>query len=148
MGLTGLRRSSHKDDLSKSSKRKIEKKLNFITSKLKKRLRSRQKKLKAYDLSVLSYILPNESLKKPSRSANFKVNCKNRQKLVQKESELLRFVHSHPAFQADPISAIQQHLEQTQPPPPVEARRSNKSKKEKRKRSKKSASVQNMEMMY
>ncbi|KAH0448455.1 hypothetical protein IEQ34_022255 [Dendrobium chrysotoxum] len=155
-------RSTHKDDLSKSSKRKIEKKLNFITKiteavrslgakkaiSKKKRLRSRQKKLKAYDLSVLSDFLPNESLQKPSRSTDFKVNCKNRQKLVQKESELLRFVHSHPAFQADPISAIQQHLEQTQPQPPVETRGSNKSKKEKRKRSKKSASVQNMEMMY
>ncbi|KAK8913733.1 hypothetical protein KSP39_PZI023979 [Platanthera zijinensis] len=160
MGLAGLRSSTQKDDLSKSSKRRIEKKLNFIakitesitslgakkTISKKKKLRSRQKKLKAYDLSVLSEFLPDPALKNASRTTVLKVNCKNRQKLVQRETEALRSVHDHPVFQADPISAIQQHLEQTQPPPPLE-KRVKRSKKDKRKKSKlPTAGLQSMEV--
>lgn len=159
MGLASLRSSTRKDDLPKSSKRRIEKKLNFIakitesitslgakkTISKKKRLRSRQKKLKPYDLSVLSDFLPDPALKNASRTTKFKVNCKNRQKLVQRETEVLRSVHYHPVFQADPIAAIQRHLEQTQPPPPVE-KRVKRSKKDKRKKSKRPAGLQSMEM--
>ncbi|XP_020593909.1 putative ribosome biogenesis protein slx9-like [Phalaenopsis equestris] len=165
MGLTGLRRSSREGDLSKSSKRKIEKKLKFIskiteavsslsakkTISKKKRLRSRQKKLRAYDLSALSDFLPDEALQKSSKSPVFKLNCKNRQKLVEIESELLRSVHRHPAFQADPIAAIQQHLEQTQPPSSAEEKGDKKSKKDnkdKRKKRSNYAIAQNMEMTY
>ncbi|KAG0452094.1 hypothetical protein HPP92_011327 [Vanilla planifolia] len=160
MGLTGLRRSTGRKELPKSSKRKIEKKLNFITkiseavSSLrakkaigkKKRLRSRKKKLKAYDLGVLADFLPDpDSFKKLSaKPTDLKLNCKNRLKLLQKESQQLSAVHSHPLFQADPISAIQLHLEQTQPPI-EEEKKPNKGKRDKRKKAK-SAGLRNMDI--
>ncbi|MFQ6630202.1 hypothetical protein Gotur_007174, partial [Gossypium turneri] len=78
----------------------------------KKKLRSRQKKLKAYDLSALSEFLPE--LKAP-RANDFKLNCKSRQQLILKEGKQLSAVLEHPAFQADPLAAIHQHLQNTQP---------------------------------
>ncbi|KAK9990094.1 hypothetical protein SO802_025079 [Lithocarpus litseifolius] len=49
----------------------------------KKKLRSRQKKLKAYDLSSLSEFLPElKTLWQPSPAAQFKLNCKSMQKLI------------------------------------------------------------------
>ncbi|CAN8266889.1 unnamed protein product [Cochlearia groenlandica] len=117
---------------SKSDK-KFEKKLQFYTkvkdtlSSLsvqkeigkKKKLRSRQKKLKAYDLSTLSEFLPecNASLQKSALPApELKMNCKRRQELVLSEGERLNTVLDHPAFQADPIGSIFQHLQSQQPP--------------------------------
>ncbi|KAM3757698.1 hypothetical protein ACB098_02G209100 [Castanea mollissima] len=49
----------------------------------KKKLRSRQKKLKAYDLSSVSEFLPELKIpRQPSPAAEFKLNCKSKQKLM------------------------------------------------------------------
>ena len=55
----------------------------LLVSHQKKKLRSRQKKLKVYDFSALSEFLPE--LKAPKQStpaADFKLNCKSRQQLM------------------------------------------------------------------
>lgn len=130
MGSTSVRPDSEGKE-SKSFKRKIEKKLKFygkvrdaviaLAAKKaiskKKRSRSRQKKLKAYDLSTLSEFLPDLSApRQPSRETNLKFNCKSRQKLVQREGAQLRTVLNDPTFLNDPVSAIHQYLQRTQPP--------------------------------
>lgn len=49
----------------------------------KKKLRSRQKKLKVYDLSTLSESLPElKGPKQPPAAPKFKLNCKSRTELV------------------------------------------------------------------
>ncbi|OVA15904.1 hypothetical protein BVC80_1821g67 [Macleaya cordata] len=162
MGLTGLRPSSSKDKESSKSNRKFDKKLEFYSKVRdtvaslgakkaigkKKKLRSRQKKLKAYDLSSLTEFLPE--LKNPRQPAptNLKLNCKSRQKLVEKESERLKTVLSHPAFQSDPLAAIHQHLESTQPAPVEKPKEKSKKcgKKKKGKKSKTSSGVQSMDI--
>ncbi|PON73965.1 ribosome biogenesis protein [Parasponia andersonii] len=48
----------------------------------KKKLRSRQKKLKAYDLSSLSEFLPKFKKSQQPPPADWKLNCKSRQKLM------------------------------------------------------------------
>ncbi|KAK3420713.1 hypothetical protein EUGRSUZ_H03226 [Eucalyptus grandis] len=80
----------------------------------KKKLRSRQKKLKAYDLSALSEFLP-EAETKQRPPTEFKLSCRSRGKLILKEGKQLSTVLSHPAFHSNPLAAIQQHLESTQP---------------------------------
>lgn len=47
-----------------------------------KKKRSRQKKLKAYDLSTLSECLPELKSPTPSEPAELKINCKRRNGLV------------------------------------------------------------------
>ena len=55
----------------------------LIVSHQKKKLRSRQKKLKAYDLSAMSEFLPElKAPKQPIPAAKFKLNCKSRQQLM------------------------------------------------------------------
>ncbi|URE15390.1 hypothetical protein MUK42_10767 [Musa troglodytarum] len=81
----------------KSFKRKLEKKQKFYAKvkdavvslsakkaiSKKKRLRSRQKKMKVYDLSALSELLPDTNTTEQSSSRNnLKLNCKTRRKLV------------------------------------------------------------------
>uniref|UniRef100_A0A6N2KF30 Uncharacterized protein n=1 Tax=Salix viminalis TaxID=40686 RepID=A0A6N2KF30_SALVM len=64
------------------------------------KLRSRQKKLKAHELSSLTEFLPE--LKPPRQSkpaSEFKLNSKSRQKLMR----------------ADPLGSIHQHSQSTQP---------------------------------
>ncbi|XP_031288141.1 uncharacterized protein LOC116146827 isoform X2 [Pistacia vera] len=88
----------------------------YFISKQKKKLRSRQKKLKAYDLSSLSEFLPElKSPQQPIAATDFKLNCKSRKKLILKEGKQLSTVLNHPAFQVDPLAAIHQHLESTAP---------------------------------
>ncbi|KAL4278249.1 hypothetical protein GQ457_03G003250 [Hibiscus cannabinus] len=48
-------------------------------------------------------------------ASDFKLNCKSRQQLILKEGKQLTAVLEHPAFQADPLAAIHQHLRNTQP---------------------------------
>ncbi|KAJ0965382.1 hypothetical protein J5N97_026520 [Dioscorea zingiberensis] len=154
MGLTGLRPSSGRKEKSKSSKTKLEKKLHFfekvkdsagsLNAKKsigkKTKLRSRKKKLKAYDLSSLSEFLPDlDASQKQTKGTNFKLNSKSRLKLVQKESVQLKAVLNHPTFQADPIAAIHQYLERTQPPADQE-KQAGKTKKAKKKGAKKKSS--------
>lgn len=154
MGLTGLRPSSGRKEKSKSSKSKLEKKRQFIEKikdtavslNVKKSIgkktkpRSRQKKLKAYDLSSLSEFLPDlDASKKQTKETNLKLNSKSRLKLVQRESAQLKAVLNHPVFQIDPIAAIHQHLERTQPPVDQE-KQAGKTKKVKKKSAKKRSS--------
>ncbi|EOA24882.1 hypothetical protein CARUB_v10018172mg [Capsella rubella] len=119
-------------ELTTKSDKKLDKKLQFYTKVKdtvtslsvqkdigkKKKIRSRQKKLKAYDLSNLSEFLPEfNALQKSALPApDLKMNCKRRQKLVLTEGERLNKVLDHPAFQADPVGSIFQHLQSQQPP--------------------------------
>ncbi|KAL8156177.1 uncharacterized protein LOC141667536 [Apium graveolens] len=116
----------------------------------KKKLRSRQRKLKAYDLSALSEFLPDEKKeKKQPIAADFKLTCKSRQTLVLKEGKQLNNVLNHPAFQADPLGAIHQHLQNTQPLTEVKQIKKPKKggkKKAKGKKSKASSAPQSMEL--
>lgn len=159
MGLNNVR-----SDASKKADRKFEKKLQFYSKvreavaslsakkaieKKNKNARRRQKKLKAYDLSTLTDFLPDLTEEQnPAPPANSEVNCKSRQKLVLKESKQLMTVLGHPVFQSDPLAAIHQHLQSTQPPP--EKKPGKKSivdgKKKKKKKSKSSSGVESMAM--
>ncbi|XP_065870997.1 uncharacterized protein [Euphorbia lathyris] len=138
-----------REDSSSKSDRKFEKKLQFYAkvkdkvaglnaqkSIKKNKLRSRQKKLKAYDLSSLTEFLPE--ITAPQQPTPFKLNCKSRQKLLLKESKQLSTVLNHPAFQSDPLEAIHQHLQNTQPPadekPKKKLKNKNGSKKRKMKK--------------
>ncbi|KAL3843902.1 hypothetical protein ACJIZ3_001305 [Penstemon smallii] len=106
--------------------RKFEKKVQFyevvrssvaqktITKEKKQKKRSRQRKLKAYDMSALSNYLPELKAPSESRPAEFKLNCKNRNKLLLREDNHMKTVISDPVFQSDPLSAIYQHLQSTQ----------------------------------
>ncbi|KAK7279717.1 hypothetical protein RJT34_24774 [Clitoria ternatea] len=144
MGKTSTRSDS-------KSSRKFEKKLQFyskvkdaVTSlsaqksiaKKKSKQQRRQNKLKAYNLSSLLDSLPE--LKAPQKTVSeddFKLNCKSRKKLILKERERLSAVLKDPTFQADPLSAIQQYLQKTQPiveEPPKKKLNKNGSKKKKK----------------
>lgn len=144
---------------SKSDK-KFEKKLQFYTKVKdtlaslsvqkeigkKKKNRRRQKKLKAYDLSTLSEFLPevNASQKSAQPAPDLKMNCKRRQELVLSEGERLNKVLDHPAFQADPIGSIFQHLQSEQPPveeKPKKKTNTNGSKKRKNRKKGKAESM-------
>ncbi|EAZ20110.1 hypothetical protein OsJ_35705 [Oryza sativa Japonica Group] len=81
---------------------------------IKSKQRSRQKKLKAYDLSMLSEFLPETDASNLHTEA--KLNCKSKQALVQREAAQLNAVLTNPQFQLDPFAAIHQHLLSTQPP--------------------------------
>ncbi|KAL5206738.1 hypothetical protein ABZP36_034947 [Zizania latifolia] len=114
--------SSKKHEL--KSKQRLEKKLSFYTKvkdsvtslNAKKTIskRSRQKKLKAYDLSALSEFLPETDVLQQRTEA--KLNCKSKQALVQREAAQLNAVLKNTQFQLDPFAAIHQHLLSTQPP--------------------------------
>ncbi|KAF3338544.1 Ribosome biogenesis protein SLX9 [Carex littledalei] len=95
MGLTGVRSESKSKDSKSSFKRKVEKKLGFynkvqdaiVKKETKtKKLRSRKKKMKAYNLSALAEFLPDlETLAKTKETGVIKeekINCKTRQSLV------------------------------------------------------------------
>ncbi|WOL08891.1 hypothetical protein Cni_G17644 [Canna indica] len=155
------KRSSSSVKESKSFKRKLEKKEKFYTKvkdavvslsakktiSKKKRLRSRQKKMKAYDLSALTEYLPNlDGAQKSTSAINLKPNCKNRQKLVQLEGAQLRQVLNDPLFQMDPLTAIHQHLQKTQPPACDKEQVPIKSKKNKKKVKRPSSGSQLMDM--
>uniref|UniRef100_A0A2P2JXJ6 Uncharacterized protein MANES_10G074300 n=1 Tax=Rhizophora mucronata TaxID=61149 RepID=A0A2P2JXJ6_RHIMU len=153
---------SRQESTSKSE-RKFEKKLQFYAKvrdsvvalnatksiAKKKKLRSRQNKLKAYDLSSLSEFLPE--LKAPRQqipAAEHKLNCKSRKKLILKEGKQLSTVLNHPAFLSDPLGAIHQHLESTQPAPDEKPKKMSSKKggkKSKGKKSKASNGTQSMD---
>lgn len=154
-------KSTSKSQSSKSD-RKFEKKLRFYTKvrdavtsltakraiAKKKKLRSRQKKLKAYDLAALSEFLPElKGSRQPAPAPEFKLNCKSRQKLILKEGKQLSTVLNHPAFQVDPLAAIHQHLESTQPVLDEKPKkRMNKTGKKKKKGGKSKASLEPQSM--
>ncbi|XP_068312714.1 uncharacterized protein [Pyrus communis] len=151
MGKPGSRSES-----STKADRKFEKKLEFYakvrdavsslgaqkTIVKKKKLRSRQKKLKAYDLSSFSEFLPELKEKRPTPASEFKINCKSKKKLVLKEGKQLTTVLNHPTFKSNPLAAIHQHLQSTQPVVDVKPeRRKNRSGSKKRKENKSKASI-------
>ncbi|KAB5541303.1 hypothetical protein DKX38_014277 [Salix brachista] len=140
-----------REDASSKADRKLEKKVQFYSKvrdtvsvlnakksiTKKKKLRSRQKKLKAYDLSTLTDFLPE--LKSPQQS-----------KPVDelKEGKQLSVVLNHPAFQADPLGSIHQHLLSTQPvaeEKPKKKMNKNGGKKVKGKKSKSLTTPQSMD---
>ncbi|KAM7271040.1 hypothetical protein ACFE04_030254 [Oxalis oulophora] len=149
-----------KDSKSKSD-RKFEKKVEFynkikehVTSlaveksiKKKKKLRPNQKKLKAYNLSSLSEFLPEIKEPEPRAPAEFKLSSKSRHKLMLKEGDRMTAVLNHSVFQSDPLAAIHQHLQNTQPVVDEKPKKRNKngSKKSKKKKSK-GAAPQSMDM--
>ncbi|XAR59422.1 hypothetical protein NMG60_11015257 [Bertholletia excelsa] len=156
MGKTSLR-----SEASTRADRKFEKKLQFYakvrdtvaslsaqkTISKTKKVRTRYKKLKAYDLSTLSEFLPDlKASKQPT--PDFKLNSKSRKNLVLKETNQLKTVLSHPAFQSDPLAAIHQHLQSTQPVRDEKPQRKNKNgkKKAKKKKPKASSGPQSMEI--
>ncbi|PIA51123.1 hypothetical protein AQUCO_01100155v1 [Aquilegia coerulea] len=98
----------------------------------KKNLNRRQKKLKAYDLTSLNELLPE--LKDPGQR--------------EKEGKQLKAVLSNPVFQLDPLAAIHQHLERTQPICPIEKSKKKLSKtgKNKRKKQKATSAAQAMDL--
>ncbi|VAH33323.1 unnamed protein product [Triticum turgidum subsp. durum] len=105
----------------------------------KKKQRSRQKKLKAYDLSALSEFLPQTA--SSQQQTEVKLNRKSKQALVQRESAQLNAVLNNAQFQLDPLAAIHQHLVSTQPPSSVKddesAKSGKKSRKDKKRKKKK-----------
>ncbi|CAL1388709.1 unnamed protein product [Linum trigynum] len=145
---------SRKDSNAKAE-RKFEKRLDFYNKvkdsvvlnatksiAKKKKLRSRQKKLKPYDLSTLSEFLPElNAPKQRAPEKEFKLNCKSRRKLLEVEGKQLNTVLNHPAFQADPFGSIHQHVLSTLPPAEDKPRKKdNKNGKKKKSKSKKSKS--------
>ncbi|KAL5855482.1 hypothetical protein ACOSQ4_005284 [Xanthoceras sorbifolium] len=157
-------KSSAKTESTKSDN-KFEKKLQFyakvrdtvtsLTAKKaitkKKKVRSRHKKLKVYDLSSLTEFLPElKGSRQLAPAPEFKLNCKSRQKLILKEGKQLSAVLNHPTFQEDPLAAIHQHLESTQPisddKPKKRMNKNGKKKKKKGGKSKTSLGPQSMDM--
>ncbi|XP_058769494.1 uncharacterized protein LOC131643319 [Vicia villosa] len=125
-----------------------------IAKKKSRQQRRQEKKLKAYSLSSLLETLPElkEQLKaspKP-QEANFKLNCKNRQKLVLEEGKNLSEVFKNHSFQMNPLAAIHQHLRNLQPVPVVEEqqpkKKGNVNGSRKRKMKKARAGVQSMDI--
>uniref|UniRef100_A0A7N0ZQY4 Ribosome biogenesis protein slx9-like n=1 Tax=Kalanchoe fedtschenkoi TaxID=63787 RepID=A0A7N0ZQY4_KALFE len=146
MGLASLR-----SDSGSKKKRKSEKKVQFSTKVKetvaglaakkvigkKRKLRSRQKKLKAYDLSALTESLPDVNSAKRADPTDLKLNSKRRQQLVLKEGSQLKGVLNHPVFQADPLGSLYQHLASTQPAVEETAKKPSKDKKRKKSKAKK-----------
>ncbi|CAN4122244.1 unnamed protein product [Withania somnifera] len=154
-------KTTSRGDAAARAERKFEKKLEFYakvrhtvaslaTQKTisKKKVRSRQKKLKAYDLSTLTEFLPELKGSPKPKPAEFKLKSKTRKNLVLKEGNQLQAVINHPAFQSDPLGAIHQHLQSTQPAAEEKPkRRENKNGSRKgKKKSKASAGLQLMEI--
>nr|GMD07176.1 putative ribosome biogenesis protein slx9-like [Ipomoea batatas] len=147
--LFSMGKARPREDASTKADRKFEKKVQFYTKvrdtvaslsaqkaiTKKTKVQRRKKKLQAYDLSSLSEFLPElEAHQKPK--AELKLNRKTKQKLVLKEGDQLRAVIGHPAFQSNPLQAIYQHLQGTQPldsEKPKRDRKKGKGKKEKSK---------------
>jgi len=148
--MTSFRTGPKKQEL--NSKKKLDKKLSFYTKvkdtvtslnaqkaiSKKKNQRSRQKKLKAYDLSALAEFLPQTA--GSQQQTEVKLDSKSKQALVQRESAQLNVVLNNPQFQLDPLAAIHQHLVSTQPPSSVKddqsAKSGKKSRKDKKRRKK------------
>ncbi|KAB1208427.1 hypothetical protein CJ030_MR7G022715 [Morella rubra] len=133
----------------------------------KKKLRSRQKKLKAYDLSSLTEFLPElKAPRQPTPATELKLNfaaavslCTMLLKhvfgnngfiiLSLKEGRQLNTVLNHPAFLSDPLAAIHQHIQSTQPvtdEKPKKKANKNGGRKRKGKRSMASDGTQSMVM--
>ncbi|KAK9690920.1 hypothetical protein RND81_09G163300 [Saponaria officinalis] len=160
MGLSNIR-----SEALEKSERKFEKKLQFYSKvrenvaslratktigKKNKNARKRQKNLKAYDLSTLAEILPEATAQRkgPAPLPKPGKKCKSRQTLVLQEANRLKTVFSNPVFQADPLAAIHQHLQTTQPAPERQPRKKSNddTKKKRKKKSKTSSTPRSMEM--
>lgn len=151
--------STSDGDLKTRADRKFDKKVQFyetirnavahksIAKEKKQRKRSRQKKLKAYDLSSLSDFLPELKAPKEPRPAEFKLNSKTRNNLVLKESNQLKIVINHPTFQSDPLGAIYQHLQNTQPPMDEKPKRKDRKTVKKKAKGKKSKALSGTQSM-
>lgn len=153
---------SSKQDGETKAERKFGKKLEFYSKVRdtvanlnvqktinKKNRRSRQKKLKAYDLSVLADQLPDIKTSKEATPAKFKLNCKTRQNLVVREANQFNAVLNNAAFQSNPLDAIYQHLLSTQPADEIKPKKfgsKDKKNKVKKKKSKSASGLSTMEI--
>ncbi|PIN17598.1 hypothetical protein CDL12_09733 [Handroanthus impetiginosus] len=159
MGKTSSRsKQKHDTDGKTRTDRKFEKKMQFyemvrgavakkvISKEKQQKKRSRQKKLKAYDLSSLSEYLPELKASSEAGPAEFKINSKRRNSIVLKESSQLKTVINHPVFQSDPLSAIYQHLQNTQPLTDEKPKRKDGKTRKNKTKKKKSNTSQSMEM--
>ncbi|XP_057458247.1 uncharacterized protein LOC130749004 isoform X1 [Lotus japonicus] len=142
---------------------KLEKKLQFYSkvkdtvaslsaqksiSKKKSKQQRRQNKLKAYNLSSILESLPElKASQKSDCEDDFKLNCKSRKKLLLNEGQRLSAVLKDDFFQADPLSVIHQHLQNTQPIVEKQPKKKvNKNGSKKRKKSKASTGLPSMDM--
>ncbi|GER45982.1 NAD(P)-binding Rossmann-fold superfamily protein [Striga asiatica] len=137
---------------------KFEKKMQFydlvrsavakkaISKEKQQKKRSRQKRLKAYDLSSLSEYLPEVNSPSESKPSELKINSKTRNKLVLKEGNQLKTVINHPIFQSDPLGAIYQHLQNTQPVVDKKPKRKDDKMRKKKLKQKSSKGLQSMEI--
>ncbi|KAL9317246.1 hypothetical protein ACSQ67_013763 [Phaseolus vulgaris] len=118
-------------------------------SKKKSKQQRRQNKLKAYNLSSLLESLPEvkaSKKKQPSGENDSKLNCKSRQTLVLKERDRFSAVIKELSVQADPLFAIQQYLQKTQPVvEELPKKKVNKNGSKKKKKSKASTGLKSME---
>ncbi|KAG4967735.1 hypothetical protein JHK87_033386 [Glycine soja] len=119
-----------------------------ITKKKKKsKQQRRQKKLKAYNLSSLLESLPEvKASKKPGCANDSKLTCKSRQMLVLTERDRISAVLNDPNFQADPLSAIHQYIQNKQPVVEEQPKKKVNKNGSRKKKSKASTGLQSMEM--
>ncbi|GER44841.1 photosystem II reaction center protein J, partial [Striga asiatica] len=117
-----------------------------ISKEKQQKKRSRQKRLKAYDLSSLSEYLPEVNSPSELKPAELKINSKTRNKLVLKEGNQLKTVINHPIFQSDPLGAIYQHLQNTQPAVDTKPKIKDDKTRKKKLKQKSSKGLQSMEI--
>ncbi|KAK4803458.1 hypothetical protein SAY86_003275 [Trapa natans] len=155
---------SSRSDLPSKADLKFEKKLEFYSKvrdtvaslsamksiAKKKKLRARQRKLRVYDLSMLSESLPElKEPKQPCLAPKFKLNCKSRTDLVINEAKRLNVVLSDPNYQKDPLGYIYQHLQKTLPITEEKEKKNTKDRgKRMKKKTKASASGASASMEY
>lgn len=147
-----------RSDAKTHAERKFEKKVQFydmvksavdskaISKDKKQKKRSRQKKLKAYDFSSLTECLSEFKASSSSEPAELKLNCKRRKDLVLKESSKLKMVINNPVYQSDPLAAIYQHLQMTQPAVENKPKRKDGKPRKSKAKKKKSKATESMDI--
>ncbi|KAH1227460.1 Inorganic phosphate transporter 1-4 [Glycine max] len=116
------------------------------TKKKKKTKQQRwQKKLKAYNLSSLLESLPEvKASKKPGYENDSKLKCKSRQ--ILSERDRISAVLDDPTFQADPLSATHEYVQNKQPVVEEQPKKKVNKNGSKKKKSKASTGLQSMEI--
>ncbi|KAL5136741.1 hypothetical protein HKD37_10G027241 [Glycine soja] len=112
-----------------------------------------QKKLKAYNLSSLLESLPEvKASKKPGYENDSKLKCKSRQMLPLSlfirlsERDRISAVLDDPTFQADPLSATHEYVQNKQPVVEEQPKKKVNKNGSKKKKSKASTGLQSMEI--
>ncbi|KAH6767094.1 hypothetical protein C2S52_018077 [Perilla frutescens var. hirtella] len=151
-------KTSARSDGKPRKEHKFEKKVQFygkvrasvaekaISKEKQQKKRSRQKKLRVYDMSSLTECLPELKASLASEPAELKLNCKRRNDLVLKESNKLKMVFNHPVYQSDPLAAIYQHLQMTQPATEEKPKGKDGKKRKSKAKKKKSTATESMDI--